>query len=80
VSVRHGLEIGTLELCRACRAPVGEEARASALFTDGVQCPACAGSRTDEQRGRYEERQKQMALAAKRGVGHLGDNSREESA
>jgi UPF0176 protein len=80
VSVGHGLEIGTLELCRACRAPVGEEARASALFTDGVQCPACAGSRTDEQRGRYEERQKQMALAAKRGVGHLGDNSREESA
>jgi UPF0176 protein len=59
VSVGHGLEIGTLMLCRACRAPVGEDARTSPFFIDGVQCPACAGSRTDAQRLRYEERQKQ---------------------
>jgi UPF0176 protein len=74
VSVTHGLEIGTLELCRGCRTPIGAEERASDVFIEGVQCPACAGSRTDEQRGRYEERQKQMALAAKRGVGHIGDS------
>ncbi len=73
VSVGHGLEIGTLDLCRGCRTPIGANERASALFIDGVQCPTCAASRTDEQRRRYAERQKQMDLAEKRGRGHLGE-------
>lgn len=75
VSVGHGLEIGTLELCRGCRMPIDAEARASEHFIEGVQCPACAESRSDEQRRRYAERQKQMDLAERRGVGHLGDGS-----
>ncbi len=79
VSVGHGLAIGTLELCRACRAPINADARASALFSEGVQCPACAKSRTEEQRRRYGERQKQMDLAKKRGVGHLGDAAKHDA-
>jgi UPF0176 protein len=76
VSVVHGLEIGSAELCRACRMPIDDAARASAEFIDGVQCPACANTRSDEQRQRYAERQKQMALAKQRGTGHLGDGSK----
>ncbi len=74
VSVRHGLELGTLELCRGCRNPIDPDVRSSAMFIEGVQCPACAESRTDDQRRRYAERQKQIELAEKRGAGHLGDS------
>jgi UPF0176 protein len=73
VSVGHGLKIGTLALCRGCRTPISDEDRLSDLFIDGVQCPACAATRTDAQRRRYAERQKQMDLAEKRGKGHLGE-------
>jgi UPF0176 protein len=73
VSVDHGLEIGTLSLCRGCRTPISDEDRLSDLFIDGVQCPACAATRTDDQRRRYAERQRQMDLAEKRGKGHLGE-------
>ncbi len=75
VSVGHGLEIGKLNLCRGCRAPIGQAEQDSPLFIDGVQCPACAQSRTDDQRLRYAERQKQMDLAEARGKAHLGDGS-----
>jgi UPF0176 protein len=73
VSVGHGLKIGTLALCRGCRTPISDEDRVSDLFIDGVQCPACAATRTDAQRRRYAERQKQMDLAERRGQGHLGE-------
>jgi UPF0176 protein len=73
VSVGHGLKIGTLALCRGCRTPISDEDRLSDLFIDGVQCPACAATRTDAQRRRYAERQKQMDLAERRGHGHLGE-------
>jgi UPF0176 protein len=72
VSVGHGLEIGALDLCRACRTPIDAELRASAQFIEGVQCPSCVQTRTDEQRAGYAERQKQIKLALKRGEGHLG--------
>ena len=74
VSVGHGLALGSLELCRGCRAPLGEAERASPDFIEGVQCPSCAATRTDEQRARYAERQRQVALAQKRGKAHIGDS------
>jgi UPF0176 protein len=73
VSVGHGLQIGALELCRGCRAPISQDERASADFIEGVQCSNCASTRTDAQRKRYAERQRQIELAEQRGRGHLGD-------
>jgi UPF0176 protein len=73
VSVGHGLALGSLDLCRGCRAPLGESEKASADYLEGVQCPSCAATRTDEQRARYAERQRQVELAAKRGKPHIGD-------
>ena len=73
VSITHGLEIGTLELCHGCRVPINEDDKASADYIAGVQCPACAATRTPEQKRRYAERQKQIDLAKVRGQGHLGD-------
>jgi UPF0176 protein len=73
VSVGHGLALGSLELCRGCRAPLGATEKASADFIEGVQCPACSATRTEEQRARYAERQRQVQLAEKRGKTHIGD-------
>lgn len=72
VAVRHGLEIGTHGLCRACRMPVSDADRASPFFVEGVSCPACHAERSDEQRERYAERHRQAELAAARGEAHVG--------
>lgn len=73
VAVGHGLAPGIHSLCRACRMPLSPEERASADYVDGVQCPHCVSARTDQQRQRYAERHKQVALAERRGLRHVGD-------
>lgn len=72
VAVGHGLKQGDYTLCRACRMPLDEEDRQSPDFSEGVSCPHCIGERDEAQRARYAERQKQVELARKRGVGHVG--------
>ncbi len=67
VSVRHGLEEGEATLCRACRHPLTPQDRASPLFQEGIACPHCAESRSEADRARYAERQRQIELAEKRG-------------
>lgn len=72
VTVRHGLEQGTFQLCRACRRPLDAAALAHPDYEDGVSCPACINERTPEQRAGYAERQRQEALAKARGELHVG--------
>jgi UPF0176 protein len=72
VAVKHGLEVGEHVLCRACRMPVSPEGQASADYVEGVSCPACIGTRTEEQRASYAERHRQALLAAARGEAHVG--------
>lgn len=78
VSVKHGLELGEMELCHACRRPISQEDKASAHFIEGVSCPACFAERTDDDRARFAERQRQIALAKKRGKQHIGVNPRDD--
>lgn len=72
VSVGHGLEVGDLTLCRACRRALSEDDRASPDYALGVSCPHCVDERNDEQRARYAERQRQAELARARGETHVG--------
>lgn len=72
VSVGHGLVEGEHALCHACRRPLTAEQQASPLYEEGVSCATCYEERTDAQRAAYRERHKQEALAAKRGVQHIG--------
>jgi UPF0176 protein len=72
VSVGHGLIEGEAELCRACRAPLTAQAKASEKYEEGVSCPSCHETRTAEDRARYAERQKQIKLAHARGERHIG--------
>ena len=73
VSVGHGLVEGEAELCRACRRPLTAADLESPLFSSGVSCPHCHDTRSEEDRARYAERQRQVALAEMRGEApHLG--------
>ena len=73
VSVAHGLQVGAAELCRACRHPVLPEERKSLKFQEGISCERCFDSRSEADRKRFAERQKQVELAESRGRGrHIG--------
>lgn len=72
VSVRHGLEPGDYDMCRACRRPISEEEKELPEFVEGVSCPYCHEETTPEQKERFAERQKQIMLAKNRGEKHIG--------
>ncbi len=72
VAVGHGLTPGSHSLCRGCRMPVSEAGRASPRYIEGVSCDRCADSRTEADRARYQERAKQVEIAACRGLAHIG--------
>ena len=52
--------------------PLNAEERASDQYIPGEACPHCYDTRTEEQRERYRERQRQVDKAAQEGRQHLG--------
>eukprot|EP01059_Diplonema_ambulator_P021284 TRINITY_DN35364_c0_g1_i1.p1 TRINITY_DN35364_c0_g1~~TRINITY_DN35364_c0_g1_i1.p1 ORF type:complete len:346 (+),score=124.19 TRINITY_DN35364_c0_g1_i1:32-1039(+) len=72
VGVRHGLAVGDLRLCRACRYPLTAAERQLPSYKEGVSCEHCKDKLTDAQKQRHAERDKQVKLAEKRNVPHLG--------
>ena len=75
VSLRHGLAEGDYDLCHACKEPLSPGDRAHPAYRPGVSCPRCADRLTERQRGRFEERQRQVELARVRGEEHIGDGA-----
>ena len=74
VSVGHGLTPGDYATCHACRRPVSPADQQHPDFELGVACHRCCHETTETDRARFRERQKQIALAAKRGEAHLGED------
>lgn len=72
VAVSHGLETSDYVQCHACRTPLSPEQRAAPEYMEGISCAYCYNARDESQRRRYEERHKQMELAALKGGEHLG--------
>jgi UPF0176 protein len=72
VTVRHGLQQGHYELCRACRNPISEADKVSQFFLLGVSCPHCYDHKTEAQKCAFAERQKQIELAQARRQRHMG--------
>ena len=52
--------------------PVSPEGRKSPRFVEGVSCDRCADDRSEADRARYLERAKQVEIAARRGLAHIG--------
>ncbi|MGB0767582.1 MAG: rhodanese-related sulfurtransferase [Phycisphaeraceae bacterium] len=76
VSVGHGLVPGPYTLCYACRMPISDDDMQSEHYRKGVSCPRCIDQLDADQRARFEQRQKQVELAAMRGEVHIGDDAR----
>ena len=72
VSVNHSLEKGSYDQCHACRLPITDEDKKSSTYIQGVSCPHCYNKKTDAQRKRFSEREKQVQLARVRGEEHIG--------
>ncbi|MGD8420508.1 MAG: rhodanese-related sulfurtransferase, partial [Gammaproteobacteria bacterium] len=72
VSVDHSLEKGSYDQCHGCRRPVSEADKASDRYQPGVSCPACYDSKSEAERARFREREKQVRLASERGESHIG--------
>lgn len=60
VSVGHNLEVGDHLMCFGCGWPVDKQKQQDPGYIEGVQCPNCAETLTDEQRARFSERQRQI--------------------
>jgi UPF0176 protein len=71
VSVGHGLREGPHQLCFACRRPILPEDRDRPEYEHGVSCHQCFAETTEDDKQRFRERQKQMALAEARGEKHI---------
>ena len=72
VAVGQGLSAGSYRLCHGCRRPISDADRQSPQFEEGVSCPACHDSLSEDQRQRFRERQKQVELAKARNEAHVG--------
>lgn len=65
VAVRHGLEAGTHNLCRACGRPISQADQVSPQYQAGISCPYCFDDLTEAKKARQEARQQQLRLAKK---------------
>lgn len=72
VSVNHQLEKGVYDQCHACRLPITDEDKNSDKYVQGVSCPSCYDKKSEQQRQRFAERERQVQLAKARGEEHLG--------
>ena len=72
VAVKHALEESDYDQCFACRYPITQDDKEHPLYVKGVSCHRCHNKMSEDQRARFAERQKQMALAKSRGEDHLG--------
>jgi len=73
VAVKHGLELGSYDLCHGCRQPITLADKESPLYEPGVCCGKCAHTLTPSQKKRFQERHKQVILAQKRNQRHIGE-------
>ncbi|MBT9310919.1 oxygen-dependent tRNA uridine(34) hydroxylase TrhO [Leptothoe kymatousa] len=66
VTVQHGLEPGSYEMCRGCGHPISVEDTQSPHYEPGIACPHCYDQLTEDQRTRFAERVKQRQLEKNR--------------
>ncbi|WAP70386.1 oxygen-dependent tRNA uridine(34) hydroxylase TrhO [Jiella pelagia] len=60
VALGHGLAETDWTACFGCGAPLSAEDRAAPEFEEGVTCPACAGTKSDDEIAALRERHERM--------------------
>lgn len=76
VTVNHQLEKGRYDQCHACRMPITEKEKQALQYQAGVSCHYCYDQTSEEQRKRFQEREKQIQLAKQRGESHIGSDAK----
>jgi UPF0176 protein len=66
ITVGHGLEKGSHELCFGCGHPISDADKASPKYEEGISCAYCFDSLTEEKRARQQEKWKQYQLMLSR--------------
>ena len=74
VSVDHNLKKGNYDQCHACRIPITENDKKHIHYVEGVSCANCYNKTSPEKKIRFKERQKQIKIAKKIGINHIGEN------
>ncbi len=72
VAVGQGLQLGHYALCFGCSRPITEQEMASEKYEKGVSCPNCYDKLSSEKIAAARERQKQVELAQRKGLTHIG--------
>ena len=72
VSVDRHLQQGSYQLCHACKMPLSKDDIKAEQYVAGVSCTNCFEKTTEQQRARFAERARQIDLARKRGIQHIG--------
>ena len=72
VSLNDKLEKGLYSQCFACRSAITYADTKSRYFKQGVSCPKCYKEKSKKQKARYKERQRQIQIAKKKGIKHIG--------
>ena len=60
VALDHDLEKGSYSICHACGMPVSIQDQKRKEYREGIQCHFCINQFSDDDRKRFEERQKQI--------------------
>jgi UPF0176 protein len=60
VALDHKLEKGSYSICHACGMPISIQDQNRKEYIKGIQCHLCIDQFTDDDRKRFEERQKQI--------------------
>ena len=66
VALDHELKKGSYSICHACGMPISTEDQKKQEYIEGIQCHFCINKFTDEDRIRFEERQKQINNSKKK--------------
>lgn len=62
IALSHGLAEGSHDMCPSCGHPISEDDKTSPHYQEGISCPYCFDSLTEEKRARQEARQRQIEL------------------
>ena len=72
VSVNENLEKGEYDQCFACRSAITNQDKKSKKYKKGVYCPKCKDYTSLNQKKGFSERNRQIEIAKKKGIKHLG--------
>ena len=72
VALDDQLEVGSYQMCYACRMPLKKTDLKDDKYEKGVSCHYCYDKTSEQQKERFLSRQRQIEIAKSRGTKHFG--------